>query len=196
MKSSSHWKFCLGASAIAMLTLSPAQGQVSTASSRVGQAAVSPSETPIAICKAEDYVLEVWHVGEADPERYAHDIAIFFDVTANMNEPKTFKDKQVGPQGGAEVGGSTVTGGGGGGGGGGGAFHPPKKVLGIRVLDSKSRKVVKQAVFGAGYEVLEADGNQSASTLPEMFRTRYFWPKDAEPSPPSKFKWEDLTPLH
>ena len=192
MKSSSNRIGFLAVGVIAMLTISPALGQGSKSASRAKQDPPSTNGSPIAICTAGDYLLEVWYVGDADPQRYALDIAFFMDIAANMGEPKTFEDKQRGPQGGSEVGGTTVTGGGGGGGGVGGSFHPPKKVLGIRVLEGKSRKVVRQAVFGAGYEVLEADGSKSASTLPESFRTRYFWPKEVDPPSKNKFKLEDL----
>jgi hypothetical protein len=194
MKSSSRRKWCL-VSVVAMLAIPSAHGQDSRGATRARQNTPSASDSPIATCTAGDYLLEVWYVDEADPQRYAHDIAFFMDIAANMGEPKTFKDKQRGPQGGSEVGGTTVTGGGGVGGGAGGSFHSPKKVLGIRVLENKSRKVVRQAVFGAGYEVLEADGTKSESTLPESFRTRYFWPKEVEPSSQRKVKLEDLIPL-
>jgi|GEM_PF-4135630 len=194
MKSSSRRNWCL-VCIVAMLTISSAHGQDSKSASRAKQDPSSTSDSPIATCTAGDYLLEVWYVGEADPQRYAHDIAFFMDIAANMGEPKTFKDKQRGPQGGSEVGGTTVTGGGGGGGGSGGSFHSPKKVLGIRVLESKNRKVVRQGVFGAGYEVLEADGTKSESTLPESFRTRYFWPQEVASPSKSKFKLEELIPL-
>lgn len=150
--------------------------------------------SPIATCEAGNYVLEVWHVDDAVPERSAHDIAIHLDLAGNMGEPNTFKERQRGPRGGGEIGGTAV--GGGGGSGGGGMFRSPKKVLGIRVLEKSNRKIVREAVFGAGYEVIEEDGSKSESTLPESFRTRYVWPKTkSESTSNNQPKVEDLTPL-
>lgn len=135
MKSSSKLIWCSAVGVIAMLTISSAHGQGSTGESRSKQNTGSTSDSPIATCEAGDYLLEVWHVGDADPKRNAHDIAIYLDITSNMGEPKTFKEKQRGPQGGGGGGGTTISGGGGSGGG--GMFRSPKKVLGIRVLENQ-----------------------------------------------------------
>lgn len=134
---------------------------------------------PLASVTAGKYLLEVVSVDPAEPSRASFDIAAYLGIQSFEQHSDSNKEQFGSGQNGGTAG--SVTGGAGGGGGGGGSFRAANTVLGIRVLDQKTRKPVKDAFFSAGYTVTQAEQEKSESTLPPMYIARYVWPEGKAP---------------